>query len=156
VVDLLPDVQYEAMQSKCSISTRVIEDCYVRGNAELLSAAVENIVRNSIKYAPGSGDIYVETLSEERSGERFSTIRVTDNGPGIPDHEVGLVLKPFYRADRLRHWQQEGSGIGLAIADRAARLHRGMIGLRNKPNGGLIVEISLPAVEQSQGEVEVQ
>jgi two-component system sensor histidine kinase CpxA len=155
VVDLLPDVQYEAMQSNCSISTKVVEDCYVRGNADLLSAAVENIVRNSIKYAPGSGEIYVETASEERSGERFSTIRVTDNGPGIPDHEVGLVLEPFYRADRLRHWQQEGSGIGLAIADRAARLHRGMIGVRNKPDGGLIVEISLPAV-LSQGEIEAQ
>lgn len=154
VVDLLPDVQYEAMQSNCSIISQVIENCYVRGNAELLSAAVENIVRNSIKYAPGSGEIYVETASEERFGERFSTIRVTDNGPGIPDHEVGLVLEPFYRADRLRHWQQEGSGIGLAIADRAARLHRGMVGVRNKPDGGLIVEISLPAVVLSQSEVE--
>jgi two-component system sensor histidine kinase CpxA len=154
VVDLLPDVQYEAMQSNCSISATVSADCYVCGDVDLLSAAVENIVRNSIKYAPGSGEIHVETTNEERSGERFSTIRVSDNGPGIPDHEVGLVLEPFYRADRTRHWQQEGSGIGLAIADRTARLHRGAIGVRNRPNGGLIVEISLPSVEPEPGEAE--
>jgi two-component system sensor histidine kinase CpxA len=147
VVDLLPDVQYEAMQKNCSITTKVGAGCYVRGDSELLSAAVENIVRNSIKYISRSGEIEIETATEARFGERFSTLRVSDNGPGIPAEEMEFVLEPFYRADRSRHWQQEGSGIGLAIADRTARLHHGTIDVRNKPNGGLIVEISLPSVD---------
>jgi signal transduction histidine kinase len=75
----------------------------------------------------------------------FSIVRVADNGPGIPEHEINSVLKPFFRADRSRHWKQEGAGLGLAIADRAARLHRGNIGVHNRPEGGLIVEICLPS-----------
>jgi two-component system, OmpR family, sensor histidine kinase CpxA len=150
VVDLLPDLQYEAAQGDCVIGTTISAGCYVCGDGELLRAAVENILRNAIKYARGSGLIHVETANEERSGESFCTVRVSDNGPGIPEHELRSVLEPFYRADRSRHWQQDGSGIGLAIADRAARLHRGIIGVRNKPDGGLVVEICLPSVQPSR------
>jgi two-component system sensor histidine kinase CpxA len=148
VVDLLPDLEYEAAQSHCSIRSTIAAECYVDGDENLIRAAVENVLRNAIKYASGSGLVHVETALEERQGKQFSTVRVIDNGPGIPGHELGLVIKPFYRADRSRHWQQEGSGIGLAIADRAARLHGGILGIRNKPDGGLIVEICLPAAEQ--------
>jgi two-component system sensor histidine kinase CpxA len=148
VVDLLPDLEYEAAQSHCSIRSTIAAECYVDGDENLIRAAVENVLRNAIKYASGSGLVHVESALEERQGKQFSTVRVIDNGPGIPGHELGLVIKPFYRADRSRHWQQEGSGIGLAIADRAARLHGGILGIRNKPDGGLIVEICLPAAEQ--------
>lgn len=148
VVDLLPDLQYEATQSDCSIGTTIAAGCYVCGDEDLLRAAIENVLRNAIKYASGSGLIHVETAYEERQGVRFSKVRVSDNGPGIPEQELGFVLEPFYRADRLRHWQQEGSGIGLAIADRAARLHQGILGIRNKPDGGLIVEICLPSANE--------
>jgi two-component system sensor histidine kinase CpxA len=155
VVDLLPDLQYEATQSDCSIGTTIAQGCYVCGDEDLLRAAVENVLRNAIKYASGSGLIHVETTHEERQGVKFSKVRVSDNGPGIPEQELGFVLEPFYRADRSRHWQQEGSGIGLAIADRAARLHQGILGIRNKPDGGLIVEICLPAAEQACAEQEI-
>jgi two-component system sensor histidine kinase CpxA len=155
VVDLLPDIQYEAAQSGCIIGTAIEVGCDVNGDEELLRAAVENILRNAIKYASGSGLIQVETATDVRHGKRFSRIRVSDNGPGIPEHELGLVREPFYRADRSRHWQQEGSGIGLAIADRAARLHRGILGIRNKPDGGLMVEICLPSADQPDAAHEV-
>ena len=61
--------------------------------------------------------------------------------------EIDSVLEPFYRADRLRHRQVEGAGIGLAIANRAAILHRGVINIRNRPSGGLTVEICLPGAK---------
>lgn len=147
VVDLLPDLEFEASQSDCAIGTTIATGCYVRGDEELIRVAVENILHNAIKYASGSGLIHVETTTEERQGEKLSRVRVSDNGPGIPEHELGLVLEPFYRADRSRHWQQDGFGIGLAIADRAAKVHGGIIGIRNKPDGGLIVELSLPSVD---------
>ena len=149
VVDLLPDLQFEAAQGDCAIGTNIAAGCYVRGDAELIRVAVENVLHNAIKYASGSGLIHVETATEERQGEKLSRVRVSDNGPGIPEHELGLVLEPFYRADRSRHWKQDGFGIGLAIADRAARLHGGIIGIRNKPDGGLVVEICLPSADES-------
>ena len=144
VSDLLPDVEYEASRGLCSITTSFGPECLVRGDPDLLRAAIENILRNSIKYSCGPGEIHVETGQDEEGGESFATLRVADNGPGIPEHEIQAVLKPFYRADRVRHWQSEGSGIGLAIADRAARLHGGTISLRNRHNGGLLVELRLP------------
>ena len=106
VVDLLPDMQYEAAQ------------------------------KNSL----------ISTLPVEKSGEQFSVVRISDDGPGIPEDEIESVLEPFYRADKARHWQQDGFGIGLAIADRAVNLHGGTISIRNKPDGGLVVEMRFPRV----------
>jgi len=87
----------------------------------------------------------VHTLTEERSGAIISIVRISDNGPGIPESELKLVLDPFYRADKSRHWQKDGFGIGLAIADRAARLHKGMIEICNRSSGGLTVDICIPS-----------
>jgi signal transduction histidine kinase len=144
VLDLLPDFQYEAAQSSCVITTMIAPDCNVRGDSELLRAAVENIVRNAIRYVPNSGLIHVETASMEREGKKLSVVRISDNGPGIPDKELKLVLEPFYRADKSRHWHQTGFGIGLAIANRAAGVHGGTISILNRPEGGLTVEMCFP------------
>jgi len=145
VVNLLPDVQYEANQSRCAISKDLGADCYLRGDASLLRETIENVLRNSIKYSPDAGEIHIETSAEQNSGTSFVKLCVRDNGPGIPETELALALKPFYRADRVRHWEKNGSGIGLAIADRTTKLHGGTISLRNRANGGLIVEMRFPA-----------
>jgi two-component system sensor histidine kinase CpxA len=144
VVDLLPDVQYEASQSACVITSMITPGCYVRGDSELLRAAVENIVRNAIRYVPSSGLIHLETISAEKDGKIWSLVRISDNGPGIPEGELHSVLEPFYRADKSRHWQQVGFGIGLAIAKRAAGVHGGTISIQNRPEGGLTVEMCFP------------
>ena len=144
VVDLLPDIQYEAAQSGCVITTMIGADCIVRGDSELLRAAIENIVRNAIRYVPGNGVIHVETASVDDEDKRSTIVRISDNGPGIPDDELKSVLEPFYRADRSRHWQKTGFGIGLAIAKRAASVHGGTIDIRNRQEGGLMVEMSFP------------
>jgi two-component system sensor histidine kinase CpxA len=144
VVDLLPDVQYEAAQSSCVITTKIAPGCNVRGDAELLRSAVENIMRNAIRYVPDSGLIHVETAPVEKEGRMLSVVRISDNGPGIPDGELMSVLKPFYRANKSRYWQHSGFGIGLAIANRAAGVHGGTIDIRNRPEGGLTVEMCFP------------
>jgi two-component system sensor histidine kinase CpxA len=144
VVDLLPDIQYEAAQSGCAITTTISPGCNVRGDSELLRAGVENIVRNAIRYVPDSGLIHVETIPVERDGKMLSVVRISDNGPGIPETELELVLEPFYRADKSRHWQKAGFGIGLAIANRAANVHGGTIHIHNRPEGGLMVEMCFP------------
>jgi two-component system sensor histidine kinase CpxA len=149
ILDILPDIEFEAAQWDCFIGTKITSNLYVRGDEELLRAAVENVLRNAIKYASAGGLIEVEIANEENLGNQFSRIRVSDNGPGIPEHELEFVVEPFYRADRSRHRQQEGTGIGLAIADRAVRLHGGILEMRNKPEGGLVVEICLPSVDES-------
>jgi two-component system, OmpR family, sensor histidine kinase CpxA len=145
VVDLLPDVQYEAAQSSCTIKTTIGLGCNVRGDADLLRSAVENIVRNAIRYVPDNGLIHVEAMPVEKDGKVLSVVRISDNGPGIPEGELKCVLEPFYRADKSRYWQQSGFGIGLAIANRAARVHGGTIHIRNRLEGGLTVEMCFPS-----------
>jgi two-component system sensor histidine kinase CpxA len=144
VADALPDLEYEAAQSDCHIEASFGKDCEVYGDEHLLRMAVENIVRNAIKYG-GAGALV--RLEVGRAMQGSCVFRVTDDGPGIPEHELPSVLRPFYRADRSRHWQQEGSGIGLAIADRAVKLHGGAIAMRNRDVGGLDVEICLPVAQ---------
>jgi len=75
VVDLLPDV----------ISTLIGEDCFVQGDEDLVRAAIENILRNAIRYTPVDGWIHVEVLPVETSGEQLSVVRISDDGPGIPE-----------------------------------------------------------------------
>ena len=144
VVDLLQDVEYEAAEGGCAITTMISPGCYLLGDAELLRAGIENIMRNAIRYVPDGGHIHVETTPMERNGKMLSVVRISDNGPGIPEKELGMVLEPFYRADKSRHWQKAGFGIGLAIATRAASVHGGSIHISNRPEGGLTVELCFP------------
>jgi two-component system sensor histidine kinase CpxA len=149
IQDLLPDVQYEATNKSCQISTATDPECNVLGDAELLRVAFENIVRNSIRFVPQHGLIHIETSTVEKAGRRLSMVCIDDNGPGIPDGELRSVLEPFYRADKLRHSQHSGFGIGLAIANRAVGVHNGTIDICNRPEGGLRVQMCFPRVAET-------
>jgi len=69
---------------------------------------------------------------------------VTDSGPGVPEEALDKIFQPFYRIDDARGRQTGGVGLGLAITERAVRLHGGAVKAANRPQGGLIVEIRLP------------
>lgn len=142
---LLPAIEYEAEQHGCFITTNIESGCFVKGDGELLRSAVENILRNAIRYVPYTGLIHVETILAEYEGKRLSVIRISDNGPGIPEAELATVLEPFNRGRSSNPWDQGGFGIGLAIAHRAASVHGGSIKLANLPEGGLRVEMCLPS-----------
>jgi two-component system sensor histidine kinase CpxA len=81
---------------------------------------------------------------EERAGVRMVTLDVSDCGPGLPEAELENIFRPFYRVDHARQIDTGGFGVGLAIADRAVRLHHGEVRARNRPEGGLIVSMMLP------------
>jgi two-component system, OmpR family, sensor histidine kinase CpxA len=146
VADILPDVQYEGVVRKCHITATLIQNCVIRGDPELLHRALENIVRNAIQYTPEHGVVKIDLGTREASGARHAVLRVTDNGPGVPEDELVAILRPFYRVDESRQASTGGFGIGLAIADRVVRLHEGEITARNSPDGGLTVEMSIPLV----------
>ena len=69
---------------------------------------------------------------------------VSDCGPGIPEAELENIFLPFYRIDDARQRDTGGFGVGLAIAERAVRMHHGEVKARNRPEGGLIVSLRLP------------
>jgi two-component system, OmpR family, sensor histidine kinase CpxA len=144
IADLLPDVQYEASGRHCHIVATMVRDCMVRGDAGLLHRALENIIRNAIHYTPEYSVVNIDLNTREEGGLQQAVLCVTDDGPGVPEEELEAILRPFYRVDRSRQSSTGGFGIGLAIADRAVRLHDGGIVARNCPTGGLAVEIRLP------------
>jgi two-component system sensor histidine kinase CpxA len=74
-------------------------------------------------------------------------IRVSDRGPGVPQESLDKLFRPFYRIDNARGRQTGGIGLGLSIAERALRLHGGSARAINRPGGGLVVELRLPAAK---------
>jgi two-component system, OmpR family, sensor histidine kinase CpxA len=144
VEELLPDAEYEAQQRCCKIQVLEHSECTVQGNQELIYRAIENIVRNAIRYTRQDTVVELKIRCEERAGVRMVTLDVADSGPGIPEAELENIFRPFYRVDAARQQDTGGFGVGLAIADRAVRLHHGEVRARNRPDGGLTVSLSLP------------
>ncbi len=102
----------------------------IRGDRGLLSQAVSNLVENAIKYTPPGGAITVR-LRKARNGR--SEISITDTGPGIPAADRGRVKERFVRLETSR--TAPGSGLGLALVDAVADLHRAQFDLGDGPGG---------------------
>jgi len=142
--NILRDADFEAQQRSCSI--RVVNhcDCSVQGSPELVYRAIENIVRNAVRYTREQSVVEMTIACEEKGGVRAVVVEVSDCGPGLPESELENIFRPFYRVDSARDRDSGGFGVGLAIAERAVRLHHGELRAQNRPEGGLRVTISLP------------
>jgi signal transduction histidine kinase len=136
---IVDDVRIEAERRQIELSLDVCK-AEMEGNPELLRRAIENILRNAIRYSPERGRVEVKLA---RSGNTYR-ITVRDFGTGVPDEAVAQIFEPFYRVEKDRGRTSGGVGLGLTIAKRAVELHHGQLRASNaKP--GLLVEIDLPA-----------
>src|SRR5579863_85867 len=154
--EIAKDAAFEAQARRCQVEATVVDDCVVIGSPSLLHSAIENVVRNAIRYTDEgtSVDVRLEQgvglpsagqgLNHESAVKAEAIVRVTDSGPGVPEDALDKLFRPFYRIDDARGRQTGGVGLGLAITDRAVRLHGGTIRVSNRPQGGLMVETRLP------------
>lgn len=140
--EIAEDARYEAQQRNASVSLSADCDCVVKGRRELLYRAIENVVRNAVRYTEPSTE--VEVHLRKNGSSHHAVIEICDRGPGIPVSELALIFRPFYRVDMARSSQTGGFGVGLAIAERAVKLHKGTIAATNRQTGGICVQISLP------------
>ena len=107
-----------------------------RGSGRLVARAMENIVRNALRYSPDGGDV---TVALRRAGDGF-LLCVADEGPGVPDADMAALFRPFgVSADGF------GFGLGLAIAQRAIAVQGGAIVARNRRPRGLEMQVTIPA-----------
>ena len=137
--DIADACSLEAQTRSVAIEIRDELGVAVQGDAELLRRAVENIVRNAVRFAPEDTAVTLE-LRQDR--DRV-TVCVCDRGPGVPDEHLQDIFRPFFRVDAARSSSTGGVGLGLSIAERAIRLHQGTVRAQNaKP--GLAVRIELP------------
>jgi two-component system sensor histidine kinase CpxA len=104
-------------------------------------SAIENVLRNAVRYTKDETAVEVKLTSENET----AVISVKDYGAGVPEGELKKLFRPFYRVQAARDRKTGGIGLGLAIAERAVRVHQGAIKARNTENG-LAVEIRLPAI----------
>ena len=141
VEETVSDCEVEAEFRGCSICMEGKISNEVSGDAELLRRAVENVLRNAIRYSPDQTKIDV-TLAEADQG---ATIAVRDHGPGVPGVLLTDIFEPFFRVEEAREADTGGIGLGLSIAKRAVQLHGGTIAAENA-NPGLRVTIAIPAV----------
>ncbi len=148
VSDVSKDAAFEAQGRNCRVKCDIAEDSLVLGNASLLHSAVENVVRNAMRYTHEGTEIEVALEKSQLANGPEAVIRISDHGPGVPEEALSQLFRPFYRLDDARNRQTGGVGLGLAITERAVRLHRGSVAARNRAEGGLIVEIRLPALPQ--------
>ncbi len=123
----------------------VIQDeITVLGSASLLHSAVENVVRNAMRHTREGTEVEIRLACEAGEAGEQAVIRVTDHGPGVPPEALEKLFRPFYRLDDARGRETGGVGLGLAITERAVRLHGGTVRAANRPQGGLMVEMRLP------------
>ncbi len=162
------DAEFEATSRNRMVQLKPGGPCVIVGNELLLRRAIENVVRNAVQYTADGTAVEVELRCESHkpftdeasnskhkvpssklpgsdAHERLAMITVRDHGAGVPEDALAEIFRPFYRVDDARDREAGGVGLGLAIADRAVRLHGGTVEATNASTGGLLVTIRLPA-----------
>lgn len=137
--DIVEDARFEGMARQVAVEFVAGEMPEIRANAELLHRAIENIVRNALRYSPDGGTVRIEA---GRQGCCFQ-LAVIDHGPGVAEDELAAIFTPFFRGGGQS--SGGGYGLGLAIAKRVVAAVNGKIEAKNAhADHGLIVEIVLP------------
>jgi signal transduction histidine kinase len=145
LTNIVADVGIEADALGCSVGLETDRPLQVNGDPELLRSALENVIRNAVRYAPAGSKVSIDARRADGQGRIEVVVR--DHGPGVPEKDLELIFEPFYRVDAARNRAVGGDGLGLAIAARAVAIHGGTIHARNLGAGGLAVHLSLPALE---------
>ena len=143
IAGLVGDISIEAAARGCALEFKPSGPITVEGDPELLRRAVENVIRNAVRYAPRG--TRVEVAAESNGA---AVISVRDYGPGVPEEALPHIFDPFYRVESDRNRISGGVGLGLSIARRAVALHLGSIAARNM-HPGLMVTIELPATRRN-------
>lgn len=149
------DAEYETPGRGCRVTAAAADPAdqfVVEADPDLLRSAVENVVRNATRYTAEGTTVEVRLERQQAAnGDEEIVVRVLDSGPGVPDEALQRILEPFYRLDDARNRRTGGAGLGLSIAERAIKLHGGQLRASNRKEGGLEIEIRIPAVAPVQG-----
>jgi two-component system, OmpR family, sensor histidine kinase CpxA len=142
--EMLPDAEYEAQQRDARVELEGGCDCIIEGRRELLYRAIENVVRNAIRYTQAGSEVHIRLDHSGEGSSEAAIVEVSDRGPGIPESERESIFRPFYRVDQARSAHTGGFGVGLAIAERAVKLHRGQLRVLAREGGGTTIQMMLP------------
>ncbi|ADH89753.1 integral membrane sensor signal transduction histidine kinase [Ancylobacter novellus DSM 506] len=137
VGQLLDEVRYNAERHGAKVAAGFTGDPMVMIRLDAFRRCVTNLVNNARRHGTR-----VEVAGSR--DERWLTVTVDDDGPGIPPERRDDVFRPFVRLDEARNQDAGGSGLGLTIARDAARSHGGDVILGDSPLGGLRATVRIP------------
>lgn len=135
--ETVADVDYEARGKQREVKLGDVPAVSLKGRAEVIRSAIENVLRNAVRFTPEGSAVEVSATNEDG----YFVVRVRDRGPGVPPEELEAIFRPFYRVSTARERSSGGTGVGLTITARAAKLHGGTATARNAEGGGLEVEL---------------
>lgn len=137
---VVDDVRFEGRSQDKSVRWNPPEGLFrVRGLADVLRSAVENVLRNAIAHTPKHTRVDVSLENSEGTAK----LHIRDRGEGVSGEQIDRIFEPFYRCSGER---RGGAGIGLAITQTAAALMNGTVEASSAPGGGLRVTLKLPLV----------
>lgn len=139
---LIEDAIFEAEQNNLTFefvqTIKSPKQYFINGNKSLLISAIENIIRNALKYT----NTHIEVMMSIEQNQLC--ILVQDNGKGLPATEYEKIFKPFYRVDETRTRETGGTGLGLAIVEKVVNEHSGTVTAGASRLGGLCITLNLP------------
>jgi signal transduction histidine kinase len=139
VEEVVHDCGFEAQARQVQIAADLNSSAAVEGDPELLRRAVENVLRNAIRYTLPGQSVSVRLANQNGT----VSVAIRDYGPGVPEEQLERIFDPFYRVSESRDSAGGGVGLGLSIARRAIQLHHGTIHAENA-SPGLQVQLTLP------------
>jgi two-component system OmpR family sensor kinase len=141
IEEVVRDANFEGAVKNCKVRLQGAAAAAVSGNRELVRSAIENVLRNAVRYSPQDAPVDV-SIARAQSGV---VVSIRDQGPGVPDRDLERIFEPFYRVAESRDRDTGGEGIGLAITAQVMKAHGGSAKAANAPRGGLEVRLNLPA-----------
>jgi two-component system sensor histidine kinase CpxA len=141
IEEVVHDANYEGAVKNCRVRLQGAAAAAVNGNRDLLRSAIENVLRNAVRYSPQDAPVDVSVTHAE-SGV---VILIRDQGPGVPDRDLERIFEPFYRVAESRDRDTGGEGIGLAITAQVMKAHGGSAKAANRRPEGFEIRLNLPA-----------
>ncbi|HEY0683980.1 MAG TPA: ATP-binding protein [Steroidobacter sp.] len=138
--EVVEDARLEASAADKNVDWTPGESLWLNGDHDLMRSAIENVLRNAVRFTKPGSAVSVSLTREHRD----AVIAIEDHGPGVPEAELARIFEPFYRVAESRDRDSGGTGIGLAITARVVGLYQGQVRAQNAASGGLRVEIRLP------------
>ncbi|WMW81297.1 ATP-binding protein [Undibacterium cyanobacteriorum] len=142
---MIDDWRFEAEQQGQTIDYTLTQDFKMLAQFDLIARAIENVVRNAIKYSPTQSQIriIVDQLTSDAHADAFGIVQVADQGPGVAESDLASIFDPFYRSSATTQ-AVHGHGLGLAITKQIVHHHQGTIIARNRTEGGLQISLQFP------------
>jgi len=149
VEEVVRDAAFEGAAKNCVVRHTGASHVRVAANRDLLRSAIENVLRNAVRYSPEGAVVAVDVRAAGDGAE----IAVRDSGPGVPAADLQRIFEPFYRVAESRDRDSGGEGIGLAITSQVMKAHGGFARAGNLPQGGLEVLLGMPSGPQAREEI---